>query len=631
MKRKNRLFCGLGIGILAAGGSVLTLQAEDTPYAIISQGLSNVTYSDVLEYGDEYVLLVNRESGFSSTTKQYGIYDIINQKWCMEYEDFSEVSLDKVEYAGDGMFILTDANHDRYEAVNGLYNMDMTRPLLFLDAKSGESFYADMPQAEKEDPLDFKDGYSINLAQAEDWDIYVTGEDGSCYPTGIAEYCMELDEDNELSDDNIRRCYVDEDYAVYAYNEEYFILYDRQKDEITDFYDPVYAGKMAYLDTDVYVCGDYLAFTNLRGEDKENYYAVLTLDGEEYIAPEKCDDSMVTERGNLLVRTGDQLQEIGLENRTPENALAVDQLAKAYKAESSRIAYELGMDRKGTIYENVITYMDDMGRDTSNNVADTWYLGGNYGTFQGTWYYPYDTKDDGVGMLQLIGDGRVIYESPVLNAQNCQVDFAVDVSGIQQLRMEYSGVAGLDKKLVGLAGGIFLSSGSILDVSAEPSEKTPAEDVIITPQEDSAQTDASAEEVLPVMLYDLYAYQGDFHKEEVVTDNMGNDYYKAIRVYATERKASYDIEGKYHTLSGIVAVTKGDQDTDTDRNKRGHIRVYGDDRLLWEDADLNTMTRPYEMSVDISGVQDLRIEMQGFDARLMSSGINVIFENAVLQ
>ena len=61
--------------------------------------------------------------------------------------------------------------------------------------------------------------------------------------TGIAEYCMELDEDNELSDDNIRRCYVDEDYAVYAYNEEYFILYDRQKDEITDFYDPVYAGK----------------------------------------------------------------------------------------------------------------------------------------------------------------------------------------------------------------------------------------------------------------------------------------------------------------------------------------------------------------------------------------------------
>ena len=250
---------------------------------------------------------------------------------------------------------------------------------------------------------------------------------------------------------------------MYAYNEEYFILYDRQKDEITDFYDPVYAGKMAYLDTDVYVCGDYLAFTNLRGEDKENYYAVLTLDGEEYIAPEKCDDSMVTERGNLLVRTGDQLQEIGLENRTPENALAVDQLAKAYKAESSRIAYELGMDRKGTIYEDVIIYMDDMGRDTSNNVADTWYLGGNYGTFQGTWYYPYDTKDDGVGMLQLIGDGRVIYESPVLNAQNCQVDFAVDVSGIQQLRMEYSGVAGLDKKLVGLAGGTFLSSGSILD------------------------------------------------------------------------------------------------------------------------------------------------------------------------
>ena len=81
MKRKNRLFCGLGVGILAAGGSVLTLQAEDTPYAIISQGVSNVTYGDVLEYGDEYVLLVNRESGFSSTTKQYGIYDIINQKW----------------------------------------------------------------------------------------------------------------------------------------------------------------------------------------------------------------------------------------------------------------------------------------------------------------------------------------------------------------------------------------------------------------------------------------------------------------------------------------------------------------------------------------------------------------------
>ena len=614
MKKRNKILSGFVFGVLMFGGSALTIQAEDAPYAIIEHGLLNVTYSKVLEYGEQYVLLEYTEAGFSSTTKEYGIYDIINQKWCMEYADYSDVSLEQVKYAGDGMFILTDANQDRYEIINGMYNMDMTRPLLFLDAKNGKSFYAELPEVSS---LNFIENYSIGYGKAENWDIYEIGEDGSSYQTGIRDYCIALNEKAGRNAD-IYRCYRDANYVIYAFNDEYFIIYDCKQDKITDFYAPAYAERMKNFNTDLYVCGNYLVMTNLKGTDSKNYYAVLTMDGTEFIAPTICDDSEVTERGNILVRTGDQLWEVGLENKVPQGTQTARKLAKSYPAESQQMEYELGMDRKGTIYQNVVTYDDDMGRDTSNNVAGTWYLGGNYASFQGTWYFPYDTKDDGFALVQLVGDGRVIYESPVLNAQNCRADFSVDVSGIQQLRMEYSGEASLNHLLLGMTNDAFLPSGNISNVVTGPSGSM-------------VQVETEKDEVLPVMLYDLYAYQGGFNKEEVVTDNMGNNYYKAIRVHADERKARYDIGGKYHTLSGIVAVTKGDQDTDTDRNKRGHIRIYGDDRLLWEDEDLNTLTHPYEMSVDISGVNDLRIEIQGFDARLMTSGINVIFENAMLQ
>lgn len=90
------------------------------------------------------------------------------------------------------------------------------------------------------------------------------------------------------------------------------------------------------------------------------------------------------------------------------------------------------------------------------------------------------------------------------------------------------------------------------------------------------------------------------------------------------------VSGEDFSELGTVAVTKTNQDNDYARDKRGYLKIYGDDVLLWEDSSISSSTKPYEMSVDISGVTDLRIEICGFPVNLMYDCLAVIFDDVVL-
>lgn len=128
----------------------------------------------------------------------------------------------------------------------------------------------------------------------------------------------------------------------------------------------------------------------------------------------------------------------------------------------------------------------------------------------------------------------------------------------------------------------------------------------------------------------LHSYVGDLDVENIM-DNMENAYVDAFVAGSNEESATYDIGMRYRTLKGIVAVEKGDQDSDFDRDRCGYIQVYGDGTLLWEDTKINTSSKPYEMSVDISEVTDLKIVMSGFPINLSWDHISVIFANVTLQ
>lgn len=48
-------------------------------------------------------------------------------------------------------------------------------------------------------------------------------------------------------------------------------------------------------------------------------------------------------------------------------------------------------------------------------------------------------------------DGNVIYDNSELNADNCRIDFNIDVSGIRELSFEYNGICDMTDILFGMS------------------------------------------------------------------------------------------------------------------------------------------------------------------------------------
>ena len=569
--------------------------------------------------GDGYVLLQNYESGFSDAGFQYGVYDYINQKWLMEYRELED-PLEDAEYVGEGKFAYSSGNNT-------------------LLIKPDEQEIVDFDLPVNIEDIHFYNGYALVKAredEADSDDIFVVNENGDFYCTGIADFIA-----NEISDDGTAKmaylwtCCVDQNYAVFAYDDTDFIIYDIQNDSIKDIYNTEYAEKLCdgtREELGAAVCGDdSLALLNMEGNDGKNYYAVLDFDGNTLVEATECDYASVSEKGNLIVKNGDQTEEVKVADIQPEKAQTPENLVLVSSNQDARDEKDIGMDRKGSVYKNTIEYKDIFYLDNapSYDQADTWYLGGNYSKFHGTWYFPEGTKEDGFVNVRLVGDENVIYESDTINAQNASADFDVDVSGIKELRLEYSGSADLNDLLLGLADAEYVPTGVQENTSSDEQETDSGS---VQESKDNGEADMAAEQKTETstMLYDLHAYVGGFNKTDIINDNMGNTYYNAITASDYEEDAIYDIGKKYSTLTGILAVTKADL-SEFDQDKTGYVRIYGDGALLWENSTINTKTKPYEFTVDISGVTDLEVKMCGFSVNLSWDFLGVILENVRLQ
>lgn len=140
-------------------------------------------------------------------------------------------------------------------------------------------------------------------------------------------------------------------------------------------------------------------------------------------------------------------------------------------------------------------------------------------------------------------------------------------------------------------------------------------------------------EYTPVSIYTMEPYlvgEKTMAVNSSVRDIMGNTYEKAYRVASKsdngELYSVFDISKKYSLLTGVVAVaeeSKGGQGA-------GHIRIYGDGILLWEDTNITSSKKSYEVSVNISGVTDLKIEM-GRGGKESYNGVHVLFADVKLQ
>lgn len=116
-------------------------------------------------------------------------------------------------------------------------------------------------------------------------------------------------------------------------------------------------------------------------------------------------------------------------------------------------------------------------------------------------------------------------------------------------------------------------------------------------------------EYQPVSIFDLEPYTRGFHGLDNLSnqeDNMGNRYTMALDASYSYYGASetYDISTQYNRLQGTVALYR----SSAGASGLGYFRIYGDERLLYE-QEINGSFKPQQVDVDITGVTDLRIEM----------------------
>ncbi len=132
----------------------------------------------------------------------------------------------------------------------------------------------------------------------------------------------------------------------------------------------------------------------------------------------------------------------------------------------------------------------------------------------------------------------------------------------------------------------------------------------------------------PVSLFDRKAYQksGKWHLGEDEADTRGNrhqkGWYTLSGYLSCGGEAVYDIGKGYNLLRGTLAAHKGSES----KKDKGWIKIYGDEKLLYE-ATITNSFEPQEISVDITGITDLKVKIE----TTAWSGCDVLFADVTLQ
>lgn len=133
--------------------------------------------------------------------------------------------------------------------------------------------------------------------------------------------------------------------------------------------------------------------------------------------------------------------------------------------------------------------------------------------------------------------------------------------------------------------------------------------------EDDSELQTLAEyyrNLAPVKLSDLESYRtdgGEFQYEEVETDCFGTEFFDNL---TTEGSETYRISGKYATLKGVLFSS-----APKSQEMRVGLKCWGDGVLLCEYNTTN-FNGPIKFSVDVSGIKDLKIELDAEDGELFS-------------
>ena len=220
----------------------------------------------------------------------------------------------------------------------------------------------------------------------------------------------------------------------------------------------------------------------------------------------------------------------------------------------------------------------------------TYNLGGKYTRLTGSFFMSEEGKDfNGAGTklpLRIYGDDKLIYEEYMIG-ETFPIIFSVDVTGVKTLKIE------MHESYTG--PNSYIADCRLWSVSTKDSTSTHT----ITSRLTTNVPDLWLKDMEPYFHY----YASGLRYELSVKDNYGSSHKYAFG--ATERNYnSYFTNGNYTKLTGVLFMSEAAKDYKHSTS----FKVYGDDKLLYS-ASIQGGDAPINVSVDITGVKSLRIEM----------------------
>ena len=190
-------------------------------------------------------------------------------------------------------------------------------------------------------------------------------------------------------------------------------------------------------------------------------------------------------------------------------------------------------------------------------------------------------------MICIYGDDHKLYEHTGFTYKDKPLDFEVDVTGVEFLRIEFTCANYSDNP-------IFIVADPLLSQKPAASPNTAADTVPLTSLEPFGKPYG--------MPCDQIYYS---------SDNFGGAYTFNIAPDETESAAEYYLDGNYTKLSGclyVIGTAAMDLERDNDCYYNAYIAFYADDVKVWEYSGFSYNMKPVPFEIDLTGVEFLRIE-----------------------
>lgn len=262
------------------------------------------------------------------------------------------------------------------------------------------------------------------------------------------------------------------------------------------------------------------------------------------------------------------------------------------------IYYDIVTDSYGTSYNNGIGGSAARSND-SVPVAEgqSWQeyeMDGTYSQLRGRIVLNYDarTQVNADVYVWVYGDGVLLYRSPAMTAGFKPCDVSLDISDIKTLKVVVQG-----RNMVRLVDWALYEDADLPTVSS------------------AVEAPKNTRQQIPLAELDWFSgsiHNGAFVLYDHVTDTLGNTYTGGLGGKKEDGTSwqEYWLDGRYAEISGAVAAAR---EAAVPSGSEA-LFLYGDGALLYQSQPLAAGSQSQEFSVDLSGVQVLRVAIEGKNA-----------------